>query len=101
MTLRRLWAEYRTLKDYLRARLLWRYFRGTRPKQLGTFVRYIGDKNADRMSVSILRRMRWLAEDVGHLTLINHQEVRHPPTNDPNDPLSFIGSVGWKADVLQ
>jgi hypothetical protein len=95
----RLWVKYRALKEYLRARILWRYFPRTRPKQLGQFVRYTGEPNVDRMSESVLRRLRWLAEDVGRLTLINEQEVRHPPQNIPGDTLSFIGSVGWKADV--
>lgn len=92
-------VRLRVLREYLRARILWRYFPRTRPRQLGTFVRYTGDLNVDRVSESILRRMHWLAEDVGHLVLVNEKEIRHLPQNNPHDPLSWVGSVGWKADV--
>jgi hypothetical protein len=95
---RRIRTEYRSLKTVLTARFIWRYFPERRPKQLGTFVRYTDDPDVNRLSEGLINRLRWLAR-IAKMNLINEQEIRKPPTNDGLDALSYVGSVGWKADV--
>jgi hypothetical protein len=92
----------RDLLTDLRA-LSWRLPFVKKPRQLGAFVRYarpLSEDELNYLSQGVADRLARSAR-LGGIELVNGREVRHYPYNDPNDILSYLGSVGWKADVEQ
>ena len=93
--------SWRNVLEDLRA-LSWRLPWVRPPKQIGVYVRYVGSVDSaailDRLVRKIMRRAALGGVRVDHV-----QAIARPPS-DPGlwdlDPLSQLGSIGVKADVV-
>ena len=96
-------GRLRGLLTDLRA-LSWRLPFVERPKQIGTYVRYIGDAADLAVLERALRNRMTRSARLGGLVLGDLVRVHHPPgdSTDPaaNYPLNTLGSIGLKARVL-
>jgi len=89
-------------KSDLRA-LSWRLPFVRRPQQIGAFARYYWwSSTSDPFALSVRvrdRLYRWAR--LGGVELYGLEEIVHEPDfpMDTTDPLSQLGSIGWKAKV--